>query len=50
MSVIAKELMQAEGYRAFFRGLGTTMVRAVPVNAVTFLVYEEVLRLLESNS
>jgi hypothetical protein len=32
------------GASFFFRGLGTTLVRAVPVNAVTFWVYEECLK------
>jgi len=34
------------GVSFFFRGLSPTLIRAVPTNAVTFLVYEEALRAL----
>jgi solute carrier family 25 carnitine/acylcarnitine transporter 20/29 len=36
-----------EGWRAFFRGLGPSVLRSLPVNAVTFAVYEEVLVLMK---
>jgi len=35
------DIKQKYGYSAYFRGLGTVLVRAFPVNAVTFLCYEE---------
>lgn len=35
-----------EGWRFFVRGLGPTLVRAVPVNAATLYIYEESLALL----
>jgi len=47
MMEIASTRMKQEGPAFFFKGFGTTMVRAFPVSAVTFLVYERVLRLME---
>lgn len=35
-----------DGYKVFTRGIGITMVRAVPVNATTFLVYETLMDML----
>ena len=40
MLPISRELYARGGWRAFFRGLSPTLVRSVPVNAVTFTVYE----------
>lgn len=37
---VAKRLHRTYGFRVFFRGLGVTMIRAFPVNAATFFVYE----------
>lgn len=37
-----------QGVRGFFRGLSTSLLRAFPVNAVTFLGYEAVLKLAHS--
>lgn len=36
----AKKIYQRHGHQAFFRGLGTTMFRAFPVNAVTLSMYD----------
>ncbi|KAI9592984.1 mitochondrial carrier domain-containing protein [Syncephalis fuscata] len=36
----ARQLYRQEGWRGFTRGLSVTLIRAFPVNAVTFLVYE----------
>jgi hypothetical protein len=33
----------AQRFRGFFRGLSAAMLRAFPVNAVTFLVYDSLL-------
>lgn len=41
----ATRLYQRYGVRGFFRGLGPTMMRAFPVNGVTFLVYEKLKRI-----
>jgi solute carrier family 25 carnitine/acylcarnitine transporter 20/29 len=38
---------KAEGASVFFRGLWPTLIRAFPVNAVTFYVYEIVMDLLK---
>jgi solute carrier family 25 (mitochondrial carnitine/acylcarnitine transporter), member 20/29 len=46
MAHVARRLWRQEGPAAFTRGLGTTVLRAVPVNAVTLYVYELVLRAL----
>lgn len=37
----ARVLYQRHGHCVFFRGLGTTIVRAFPVNASTFFCYEK---------
>lgn len=37
---------RAEGHRVFFTGLGTTVVRSFPVNAVIFLVYEVLIKVI----
>jgi len=37
---------QTEGPSVFFRGLSPTLIRAVPVNAVTFAVFEAIVHLL----
>lgn len=33
----------------FTRGLGSTIIRAIPVNAVTFLGYEEIMKFMEKS-
>jgi solute carrier family 25 (mitochondrial carnitine/acylcarnitine transporter), member 20/29 len=38
---VARALYQKYGYSVFFRGLGTTVLRAFPVNAATFYCYEK---------
>jgi solute carrier family 25 carnitine/acylcarnitine transporter 20/29 len=38
---MAKYLYKTHGYRVFTRGLGTTVLRAFPVNASTFYFYEK---------
>lgn len=43
---VVQRCYRENGARFFFRGLGTTLLRAVPVNGVTFLVYEKVLSVL----
>jgi len=43
-----RKSVKAEGPRFLFKGLTTTIVRAFPVNSVTFLVYEYTLSLLSS--
>lgn len=42
----AKSLYRRYGYSIFFRGLGTTVVRAFPVNASTFFCYEKLKHVL----
>ena len=41
---VAARLYKAHGARVFFRGLAPCLLRAIPVNALTFLVYDAVLR------
>ena len=36
----ARALYQKSGYQTFYRGIGPTMMRAFPVNGITFLCYE----------
>lgn len=40
----AKIILREEGWRAFYAGLGTNMIRAVPSSAVTLFTYETVSR------
>ena len=42
----AREIMREGGARAFFKGIEPCLLRAFPVNAVIFLVYEQTLRFL----
>lgn len=37
-----RTIFHEEGWRAFYAGLGTNMVRAVPASAVTLLTYESI--------
>ncbi|THH11264.1 hypothetical protein EW145_g771 [Phellinidium pouzarii] len=39
-----------EGFRGFYRGLGTNLVRVLPGTCVTFVVYENLAWLLRSNA
>lgn len=43
----ARQSVKAAGWRVLFRGTGITLVRAFPVNAITFLVYSESLKKLD---
>ena len=40
-----RTILREEGWRAFYAGMGTSMVRAVPASATTMLVYEVVVHL-----
>ncbi|KAH8171391.1 mitochondrial carrier protein [Sarocladium implicatum] len=42
----ARTILAEEGWRAFYAGLGTNMMRAVPAATVTMLTYEAVMRQL----
>jgi solute carrier family 25 folate transporter 32 len=39
---VASKIWKEEGWRGFYRGLGTNIVRVLPATWVTFLVYENV--------
>jgi len=39
-----RTILREEGWRAFYAGLGTNMMRAVPAATVTMLTYEYVMR------
>lgn len=41
-----KKIMKEEGISSFFKGSSPILLRAFPVNAITFLVYEEVIKYL----
>jgi len=47
-SQTARDIFLREGYRGFFKGLGPCLLRAFPVNASAFFVYEGTLRLLKA--
>ena len=42
----AQHQYQNEGYKAFFKGLGITMLRSFPVNAVAFFSFEYLMRVM----
>jgi hypothetical protein len=44
---ILKEVYKSNGVRGIFSGLGITLIRAIPANAVIFYAYETVSKLLE---
>ena len=48
MSNCIHKTLKHEGYTGFYRGLSVHLVRLVPANALFFVVYERVLRLLSS--
>ncbi|KAJ1917300.1 hypothetical protein IWQ60_007819 [Tieghemiomyces parasiticus] len=39
-------ILREEGWRAFYRGLGTNLIRTVPASAVTLMTYELLIRWL----
>jgi len=41
---MARHIHSRDGPAGFFRGLGLCLLRAVPVNACAFFVYEGILR------
>jgi solute carrier family 25 (mitochondrial folate transporter), member 32 len=41
-----KTILREEGWRAFYAGMGTNMIRAVPSSATTLLVYEVIVEFL----
>ncbi|KAH8920185.1 mitochondrial carrier [Atractiella rhizophila] len=40
----AKMILEQEGWRGYYKGLGVTLIRTVPSSAVTILTYELILR------
>ena len=46
MMEMARTRMQQEGPQFFFKGFNATMLRAFPVSAVTFLVYEKTMQFM----
>lgn len=47
---IYRQILEQNGWRFFFRGLGVTLMRAFPVNAIVFPVYEYALLQLTENN
>ena len=43
----ARQTFAKEGIRGFFRGFGTCMLRAGPVNAASFVVFELAMKLFD---
>lgn len=48
ISTVAAGIYRQHGLRGFFRGLAPCLVRALPVNAVTFFAYESALERIEA--
>eukprot|EP00579_Thalassiosira_antarctica_P005060 CAMPEP_0201881380 /NCGR_PEP_ID=MMETSP0902-20130614/11701_1 /ASSEMBLY_ACC=CAM_ASM_000551 /TAXON_ID=420261 /ORGANISM="Thalassiosira antarctica, Strain CCMP982" /LENGTH=330 /DNA_ID=CAMNT_0048409575 /DNA_START=48 /DNA_END=1040 /DNA_ORIENTATION=+ len=46
---VAKEVIRQHGWRALYRGLGITIMRAFPVNGIIFPTYELTLKALRSS-
>ena len=44
----ARIMYQEEGWRAFYAGMGTNMLRAIPASAMTLITYESLFSLLFS--
>jgi hypothetical protein len=42
---MASEMYRRDGFFSFYKGITPTLVRAIPVNAVIFLVYEKMIEL-----
>lgn len=47
---MAQYLYKKHGMKVFYRGLGTTIIRAFPVNAATFVCYERLKEILHFSS
>ena len=47
---VAKKTIQQQGWKALYRGLGITVLRAFPVNGIIFPTYELTLSMLEADS
>jgi hypothetical protein len=48
MRFTAQEMIREQGWRSFYKGLSPALVRSIPTNAVTFLVYESTLARLNA--
>jgi hypothetical protein len=48
-SVIFMKILKTEGLRGLYAGMGITLLRAMPSNALIFTVYEQVSRLLSKS-
>jgi solute carrier family 25 carnitine/acylcarnitine transporter 20/29 len=46
IATVARSLIRKEGFLSLYRGLGVTLIRAFPVNAILFPIYGFVLRQL----
>jgi len=46
----AAKYYKQQGFRFFFKGLGPTCMLAFPLNAIVFIVYDEVIELLDSKA
>jgi len=46
---IVRAGLREDGYRYFFRGVGASVLRAAPVSAVIFVVYEQILLLMQGS-
>jgi solute carrier family 25 folate transporter 32 len=45
-----KRTWKQEGFRGFYRGLGTSLIRVLPGNCITFVVYENLAWLLRTSA
>ncbi len=47
---VIKLTWQGEGLRGFYKGLGPALIRVMPQSAVTLVVYENILQVLQDAS
>ena len=49
MAFIVRQMVKKGGVRSLYAGLGATLMRSLPVNIVTFPVYEAVVKAMPSD-
>ena len=49
MSDIIREVMKKDGLKGFYFGLRVDILRVLPMNAITFIVYEKLSKHLSEN-
>lgn len=45
-----KKIIQYEGWKGFYKGMGTNLIRVIPATMITFVVYENISYILLKNT